>query len=251
MRINIDSTWYDVDILKTFKPTYRQSTKFTRSINGKYRGSDRGVLSDKFATTFTIIGDIADINILASALYLEAGTVIVDAEGAQIFGSAIDYSSTFFALASKPTNYNIRDLVTATITLSIIPTKVPEYLSSVSATLPDLFYQWPVNRSLNDRNTPQRPLNDDNNYTTVIVDGSGDPIKSESATVRFDMTGDEFAQLQKFHGVNRLTPFTLNTSVCLELFLNSTSTSVIITKLGFKPNGIDRWTASLILVNNI
>lgn len=252
MIITANAIQHNVDILKTFAPAFNPAFKFVKAMNGKYRGSDRGIEADKYSSTINIIGDISDINDLASNLRLEKGQITVDTEGAEIFGPAIDYTSPIICnILNKPTSYPIRDLLTATLKLNVKPTTALTYDGAVPTTLPELFYQWPVSRQVGDGGQPFTTLKSGDFGNSVLVDNGSVAIKSELAKVKFLMTTDEMAQLQRFVSVNRLATFLLTTEVCLELFLGSTSTTVMITDFKFAPSGINYWNSTLTLVNNV
>jgi len=251
MIITANSTPHTVDIRESFTPIFKRAIKFITSLNGKYQPSDRGAVSDKYECVFTVIGDIADINDLVDDLYLNSGQLTIDTQGGKIFGTGVDHSGTFTCnLLNKP-KYPIRDLRTATVQLKVRVVSPIVYDSGIPATLPTLFYQWPVNREINVQKSPFDAIEVGDFGNVTRVDSLGVAIKSEVANVKFKQKDDEFGRLHRFVAATRGDSFLLNTETCLELFLNSTSESVKIIDFKYKPDGIKYWDVTMKLVNNV
>ena len=248
MIITVDSTQYTVDIERVFTPTYIQSTTFITGYNGNTQVSDRGLLRDKYLSKIKVIGDRADIEAIADSLYNETDTIDIDTQGKEIFGPAIDYSSPFTCLVKNKLSYPIRDLLTATIELTVQP-RLFAYVAQPAYTDAP-FYQFPIKRDVSKtRSTSDSIITGGTTNTSTLVNNSLDPIKTEISSFSLDMSRDELAKLQYFYGVtNRGATFTLDTDTSLELFLNSISTSVKITKFSFKPKNFKFWTVNMTVV---
>ena len=242
---------HNVDIRKDFKPVYIRSLKFATAMNGKVQVSDRGDDADKYECTFTVIGDTADIETLAENIYKDVDQLLILTNGIKLFGEGLDHSGSFYVnLVSGVIDYPIRDLLTSTLTLKVRVVSAVTYDTSIPATLPDLHYQHPIKRKI----TSQKSYFDSiafGDYGAIYRGAGSAPTKVEEVTVSLDMTSEQFGQLHRFVAVTRGDSFTLDTSVCLELFLNSTSTSVKITKFSYSPNDAKNWRASITLVNNV
>jgi len=252
MIINANGTNHTVNIEKKFKPVYTRALKFVTTLNGKTQVSDRGEDADKYDCTFTVIGDTAGINTLVSNLWLEKGQITIDTDGAKIFGTGIDHSGIFTCnILSKPIAYPVRDLLTSTVKLRVRVVSAIVYNTSITAVLPTLFYQWPIGRDINVQKIPYDSISFGDYGVNVRVDGAGNPIKSEIAKIKLKQTDDEFGQLHRAVALTRGATFELDTSVCLELFLGSTSTNVKILDFKYSPNGLKFWDVSITLANNV
>jgi hypothetical protein len=251
MIITANSVVHNVDIRKAFTPVYKRALKFITSLGGKTQVSDRGENSDKYECTFTVIGNTADINSLVSDLYENSGQITIDTEGGKIFGTGVDHSGVFTCnLLNKPV-YPVRDLLTATVKIKVRVVSVIVYDSGIPATLPTLLYKWPVGREVNVQKSTFDTIDQGDFGQVVRVDSSGDPIKAEVAKISLNQKEEDFGQLHRFVAAQRGNTVAINTNVCLELFLNSTSNNVKITKFTYKPDGFRNWDVSMTLVNNV
>jgi len=251
MIITANSIANSVEVNSKFKPTYIRALKFITAMSGKTLVSDRGENADKYECTFTVVGGLDDISSLVTNLNAETGQIIIDTEGGKIFGSGIDYTGTFTCNVMNIIEYPIRDLVTALVTIKVRVVSPIVYNASIPTTLPELFYDWPVKRSINKQKTPFQALEQGDFGNSTRVDSTGTPFNSQSVTVRLRATDEEFGQLHRFVADKRGDTFTLNTGVCLELFLNSTSESVIITNFKYTPDGFKFWNVEMTMVNNV
>lgn len=250
MIITANSVPHTVDIEKKFRPSFIRSLKFITSMSGKTQVSDRGADEDKYECTFTVIGDIADIDSLVTDLEAENGQITIDTEGLKIFGSGVDHSGTFICNIGGVIRNPIRDLVTSTVTLRVRVVSPIVYDGSIPVTLPALFYQWPVGREINHQTNEYDSLSIGDYGKAVKVDAVGDAIKGEIASFTLKQKDSEFGELHRFVADTRGASFTLNTSN-LELFLGSTSESVKITRFDYVPDGFNFWDVTLTLVNNV
>jgi len=242
-----DLTAYTVDIQPSYQPSWSRAIKFYSSFSQSLLSSDRGINSDKYNCSFSIIGDIDDLKLIATSLNSEKKQITIDTEGEKIFGPAIDHTSVFTCNILNEVSYPIRDILTSTLQISIQAVSNIVYDGSVSAVLPELFYQLPVNRLISFHKRPFSASTQGDYGNMVRVDNLGNVINAETATIVLDQTTEELAQLQKFLSTQRGYPFILTTTN-IELFLNSLSTSVVVTSFSFKQVNVKFWTASLTLV---
>jgi len=77
--------------------------------------------------------------------------------------------------------------------------------------------------------------------------GSDAVLKSEIATIKVSLKTAIMGQLHHFLSVQRGVAFPLTTSN-IKLFLNSTTSNVIVTKFSFKRRNVNFWDATLTLV---
>jgi len=242
-----DLTAYTVDIEKSYQPAWFRAIKFYSSFSQSILNSDRGIDSDKYSCSFSIIGDIDDLKLIATSLNGEKKQITIDTEGEKIFGPAIDHTSVFTCNILNDVSYPIRDILTVTIPLSVQVVSPVVYDGAVSSILPELFYQLPVNRLISFHKRPFSATTQGDYGNMVRVDSSGDTINAETATIEINQTGDELAQLQKYLSTKRGDSFIITTTN-IELFLNSLSTSVIATAFSFRQTSVKFWTATLTLV---
>ena len=251
MIITADGNAKTVNIQKSFTPVFNRALKFITSLNGKSQVSDRGANADKYECTFTVIGNTADINALVTDLYNNTGQVLIDTEGSKIFGTGVDHSGVFTCnLLNKPV-YPVRDLLTATVKLKVRVVSAIVYDLSIPATLPTLLYKWPIGREINVQKSQFDAIDQGDFGEVVRVDSSGNPIKSEVAKISMKQKASEFGELHRYIADQRGNTIAINTNVCLELFLNSTSNNVKVTNFTYKPNGFNHWDVSMTLVNNV
>ena len=240
-----------VSIQKSYTPVFKRALKFITSLNGKTQVSDRGADADKYECTFTVIGNTADINLLVTDLYNNTGQVLIDTQGATIFGTGVDHSGVFTCnLLNKPV-YPVRDLLTATVKLKVRVVSAIVYDSGIPATLPTLLYKWPINKEINVQKSQFDAIEQGEFGEVVRVDSSGVPIKAEAVKVNIHLKEQEFGELHRYIADQRGSTIAINTNVCLELFLNSTSNNVKITNFTYKPDGIKHWDVSMTMVNNV
>ena len=250
MIITANSVPHTVDIEKKFKPTYIRALKFITSMSGKTQDSDRGADADKYECTFTVIGDINDIDSLVADLEAENEQITIDTEGLKIFGSGIDHSGTFICNIGGIIRNPIRDLVTSTVTIRVRVVSPIVYDGSIPVTLPTLFYQWPVGREINHQSNEYDSLSIGDYGKAVKVDSLSVAVKGEIASFSLKQKDSEFGQLHRFVADTRGSNFTINTSN-LELFLGSTSETVKITRFDYTPDGFNFWDVDITMVNNV
>jgi hypothetical protein len=141
--------------------------------------------------------------------------------------------------------------LTATVKLKVRVVSAIAYDLSIPATLPTLLYQWPIAREINVQKSQFDSIDQGDYGEVVRVDSSGDPIKAEVAGIKLKMHDSEFGELHRYLADQRGDTIAINTNVCLELFLNSTSNNVKVTKFTYKPDGVKHWDVSMTLVNNV
>jgi hypothetical protein len=251
----VDPKDFDVTIRKDFKPSYKRSLKFVTTYTGTTKVSDRGLEADIYDTSFTIIGDTTDIEEIAEMLIINDAHIVLSADsGEQIFGSGIKYTSAFDCIVTnKATIYPIRDVLTSTLSLSVRVLGEIPYDLTVTPTLPEMLYTWPINRSTVKRQSGYNAINiassNAQNGVNSISTGIA-PIEKETASFNVTLCNDDFAHLQRFISVTRGDTFTLSTSLCLKLFVNALATDQVkLTAFAFKPISFKEWEASLTLIN--
>jgi hypothetical protein len=250
MIITANGTPHTVDIEKRFRPVYIRALKFITSMSGKTQVSDRGANADKYECTFTVIGDIADIDALVADLENETEQITIDTEGLKIFGSGIDHSGTFICNVGGVVTDQIRDLVTSTVTLRVRVVSPIVYDSSIPVTLPTLYYQWPVGREVNRQSNEFDTISIGDYGKSIKVSGASTPIKGQVTTFQLKQKADEFGQLHRFVADTRGSSFTINTSN-LEIFRGSTSETVKITRFDYTPDDFNFWDVTITMVANV
>lgn len=246
MIITTASNVFTVNVKSSFTPVWDRGIKFYESFRGKTLYSDRGINSDKFGSTITIVGSKADIESIANDITREISQITIALNGEPIFGTAIDYSSSFVCNVLNSVSYPIVDFVTAELELSVSVVSPIVYLGSVPSTLPDLVYDNEIERDISYKKTAfASPIQGDYGLT-VVTDGLRVPLYKEVAIVNVDLKSDTMAQLHKFLSIQRGTAFTLSTTN-IKLFLNSTSNDVIVTNFTYKRSNLKFWKAELTL----
>lgn len=255
IRIWANGQQHTVNIESGFTPKYTRALKFITALNGKTQVSDRGADSDRYEVKLKVIGDNADIEALADDIRADKNYILIDCY-VPIFGTGIDYTSGISVnVKNGVVVYPVRDLITSTLELDVKAIVPMSYDLTVSPTLPDLNIQHPVNRKIITKKTPFESMKigayDYDYGVSSMVQSGGSPIVSESVTFSVSCDSDDFAKIHRFVATTRGNSFTLDTSVCLELFLNSTSTSVKITNFSYKPDGVKNWKATFTMINNV
>jgi hypothetical protein len=259
MIINVNGTSFDVKVLDKFVPTYSRAIKYEPMMNGSTYTSDRGVESDKYDTSITIIGDTEDMLLLVNDLILETNQITVSCNNEYIFGPALDYSTPFTCnVIGEPISFPVRDVLTTTISLKLRIVSQVVYDGTVSSSLPDIYYNLPVNRVTTlDRHTFNTISQGDFGVTTLI-DNFSNPINRRECTFTALHTKEEMSQLQKFVSTQRDRIFTWTTNKVLSLFDNPTNPDasnvyeygVKIKGFSFRPNGKLQWDSSITLIQD-
>jgi hypothetical protein len=240
---------YEIDVTKNFTPTYLRAIKFSKSISGKVFAQDMGSEFDRYSVSIKLIGDRVDIDEIALVLASHNGQVTLDTQGLPVIGTGINYSTPFTCNYSF-NKWDVEDVITGTIDLFLNITSQVVYDLTIPNTLPTLIYDFPINRNA---------FQGKNNFDSMAIGGSGvnfllniygDPEYSQETNVKMKLTYLEFAQLHRFIASNRATPFNITTSAALNLFLNSTTTSVIITNFTYKMSTLKMWDVSITLAKN-
>jgi hypothetical protein len=247
MIITTSNNVIDVDVKSSFTPYWDMAIKFYESFSGKTLSSDRGISSDKFGSTFIIVGSKADIEAIAEDIKNEISQITIQLSGEPIFGTAIDYSSPFICNVLNTVSYPIVDFVTAELELKISVVSPIVYLSAIPSTLPTLIYENKIERKIDYNKTAFSSPSQGDYGLTVITDGLRVALHKEIAIVKVNLKSDIMAQLHKFLSLQRGVAFTLTTSN-INLFLNSTSSSVIVTKFVYNRSNLKFWNAELTLV---
>lgn len=252
MIITANGNAHTVDILKDYRPVYNRALKFFQSYNGKTQVSDRGANADKYKCSFTVIGDISDINDLVTDLYNETGQVTINTEGFKIFGSGIDHSGNFDCnISAQDYKYPIRDIKKSLIQLTVDVVSQIVYDSSVAIELPELLHQFPVDRSVSRRSNAFQSISYGDYGNSVSTDSTANVLESQVYPAKFNMRNADFAKLHRYVANLRGNSFTLNTNAHFEPFLGSTSESVKVLSFRYRPDGINRMNVEMELVNNI
>ena len=246
MIITTTSGAFTVGVKEQFSYQWKRAIEFYNAFNGAQQASDRGITQDKHEASFTVIGDIADIEALALALRNEKEQITLTLDGEPIFGSAIDYSSAITCNIISKISYPIKDVKTATLPIKVRAIGAI-YDGTIPSTKPDMFYQFPVSRiaELN-RNAFESPEFSGDYGVVTMVDGSGSGVAKESATVKVINKTNTIAQLQRFLSIQRGDSFSLTTSN-MELFLGQTTSNVICTSFSTSRQNVNFWEATLTL----
>jgi hypothetical protein len=248
MILTIGSNDYEIDVNNDFNPLYSPAITSQALANGNYFFADRGAEFDRRSVSFDIVGEIADINDIVSVLKDHKGNVSIDTNGLHLFGSGLDYSS---AIECNYTisNYNIEDIRTSEIKVTLSAVNDIPFLISVPSTQPKFIYSMPFERNVKQVKNNFQSMQLGGERGASILVNSVDSVLSENV-VKLNTTlfHSEFANLFKFIYTNRATPFTVNTT--FKLFFNSLSNSVILTNFTFKPSGAKLWEVSFNLVKN-
>lgn len=249
MIITANGVQHNVDILTNFTPVYTRALKFDKTLSGKYYVSDRGPTNDKYSCKITVIGDDSDVTTLVDNLYREHGQTEVDTEGIKIFGDGIDHSNPF--TCNFTTNkYPIRNVRNTTLDITLVVVSEIVYDTSIPIELPELFYSYPVNRTL----TPMKT-----NYDTMAygdygvmtkVDFLDNALKTEVLDISVSIDCNEFGKLHRYVADLRGDSFLLNTNSHFKTFLNSNSEEVKILKFSYKYDGPNYWKVKMSLTNS-
>jgi len=239
-------TVFNVGVKESFNYTWIRAIEFYNTFNGSQQSSDRGLSVDRHESAFTVIGDIADIELLAETLRYETKQITLQMDDEPIFGVAIDYSVPIVCNMLSKISYPIRDVKTATLPIKVRALNAI-YNATIPSAKPELFYQFPVSRKA-ELNTVafDSPIIGDYGIVT-LVDDTGNPLAKESAQVKVINKTPIIAQLQKFLSVQRGDSFSLTTAN-MELFLGATTSDVICTEINMTRQNVNFWEASLTLV---
>jgi hypothetical protein len=244
MIITTSNNVFAVDVKSIFTPYWSRGIKFYESFSGKTLSSDRGINSDKFGSTFTIVGAKSEIENIANDITREISQITIQLDGEPIFGTAIDYSLPFVCNVVNKVSYPIVDFVTAELELTVSVVSPIVYLGAVPSTLPELIYDNQIARDVNYKKTAFSSPSLGDYGLTVVTDGIRVPLYKEVAVVNVSLKSDKMSQLQKFLSIQRGDSFTLTTSN-IKLFLNSTSSNVIVTNFTYSRSNLKLWKAEL------
>jgi len=246
---------FDVNVLKSFTPTYNRAIKSVPMLNGSTYMSDRGVESDKYTTQITIVGDNDDMFDLAEKILIEKKQITIECDKEYIFGPGLDYSSPITCnIINEVVKFPMRDVLTTTIPLTLEIVSAVTYDPILSSLLPTIYYKFPVARQTTMNKHSYSSMSQGDYGTTVLLNSSNEPSKRKQADFQSFHTQQEMGELQKFVSNQRANTFTWTTNEVLPMFDNPVldvdvyNYQVKILNFDFQPNGLLHWVSNITLI---
>jgi len=255
MIIAVNGNQHEIDVTSSFKVTWNQAIKYVRTMNGNIFVSDRGATSDKWDSSFTVIGDWDILEALADDIRAENGQITLLCDKEEIFGSGFDYTQTFECnLTNDSVLYPVRDIKTSTMTLNVRTFREMIIDSGVTPATFNPNYQYDVKRSFNKNRTAWDAIDSnsatsDYGVTTLNKDHFSNKAV-EGAEISFEVCNDTLAGLLKTMQDNRVYTPTWTTAH-LNLFIGTNSVPVYITKFSYKKTDVNMWMIDMTIARGV